>query len=72
MGHKKKECTERPRKTGARFTQKQIAADDVVKDVPESWEIKRDRWNGFTADMYKSVMEDFQQYDEIKKKVKGE
>jgi pre-mRNA-processing factor SLU7 len=52
MGHSKKECTERPRRLGARFTQKGIASDDVVRDVRMDWEVKRDRWNGFTPEMY--------------------
>lgn len=72
MGHKKKQCTERPRKIGAVFTNKAIAADDIVKQVGDSWEIKRDRWNGFTSEMYRDVIEDFQQYEEVRKKVKGE
>jgi pre-mRNA-processing factor SLU7 len=52
MGHSKKDCTERPRKVAAKYTSKHIAADDVLKDVKMSWDSKRDRWNGFTPEMY--------------------
>lgn len=52
MGHNRKECTERPRKTVARFTNKNIASDDIVKDLKMDWEIKRDRWKGYTPEMY--------------------
>ena len=54
MTHKKKDCVERPRKTGARFTGKDIKADEVVVDVNLGFEGKRDRWNGV-------VIEDVQQ-----------
>jgi pre-mRNA-processing factor SLU7 len=72
MGHARKECTERPRKLGAKFSNKLIASDDVVKDIRMNWEVKRDRWNGYTPEMYGEVIEDFSQYEEIRKKVKGE
>ena len=63
MGHSRKECTERPRKQAAKFTNKNIAADDILKDVRMSWEIKRDRWNGYTPEMYGEVVEDYKKYD---------
>jgi hypothetical protein len=51
------ECTERPRKSIAKFSNRNIAADDVVKDLKLDWEGKRDRWNGFDTDMFKEVIE---------------
>lgn len=36
-----------------------------------NWEIKRDRWNGYTPDMYGEVIEDFKKYEDVRKKVKG-
>lgn len=72
MGHNKKQCTERPRKAGARFTNTKIAADDVVKEIPATWEVKRDRWNGYTPEMYKEVIDDFSKYEQVRKKIKGD
>lgn len=44
MGHNKKciwfiilECTERPRKIGAKFTNTNIAADDIVQNLKFNW-----------------------------------
>jgi pre-mRNA-processing factor SLU7 len=72
MGHSRKDCTERPRKLAARFTSKNIASDDVVRDIRMNWEIKRDRWNGYTPEMYGEVIEDYRKYEEARKKVKGD
>ena len=49
MTHKKKDCLSRPRKTGAKFTGKNIEADEAVQDVQLGWDAKRDRWNGYDA-----------------------
>lgn len=57
MGHTKKDCTERPRKLNAKFTQRNIAADDIVNDLKLNWESKRDRWNGFEPEMYREVID---------------
>ena len=43
----------------------------MVKNVGDSWEVKRDRWNGFTPEMYKEVMNDFNGFEEVRKLVKG-
>ncbi len=72
MGHNKKQCTQRPRKTGARFTNTKIAADDFIKEIPTTWEVKRDRWNGYTPEMYKEVIDDFSKYEQVRKKIKGD
>ena len=56
MGHKRKECTERPRKIAAKFNARNIASDDIVKDVNLNWEAKRDRWNGYDAEMYQKFI----------------
>eukprot|EP01061_Rhynchopus_euleeides_P042472 TRINITY_DN7409_c0_g3_i1.p1 TRINITY_DN7409_c0_g3~~TRINITY_DN7409_c0_g3_i1.p1 ORF type:complete len:652 (+),score=312.38 TRINITY_DN7409_c0_g3_i1:80-2035(+) len=50
MTHKKKDCVERPRKVGAKFTGKDIRPDEMVRDVNLSFEGKRDRWNGVVLD----------------------
>ncbi|KAL1858344.1 mRNA splicing protein [Diaporthe australafricana] len=70
MGHKAKECLERPRKTGAKFTGKNIQADDVVQDVHLSWDAKRDRWNGYEAKDYKHIVEEYDQMAELKRQMR--
>jgi len=48
MTHKKKDCMERPRKVGAKFSGAQIAPDEFVQpDLKLDFDGKRDRWNGY-------------------------
>ncbi|KAF2709455.1 pre-mRNA-splicing factor SLU7 [Pleomassaria siparia CBS 279.74] len=70
MTHKKKDCLSRPRKAGAKWTGKNIEADEVVQDVQLGWDAKRDRWNGYDAEDYEQVIETYNELEEIKKKVK--
>ncbi|KAH7126952.1 Pre-mRNA splicing Prp18-interacting factor-domain-containing protein [Dendryphion nanum] len=71
MTHKKKDCLSRPRKTGARWTGKNIEADELVEDVQLGWDAKRDRWNGYDADEYNAVIEEYNEIEEMKKKSKA-
>ena len=58
MSHKTKDCMERPRAKGAKWTNKHIAADEKVEDIQlETYEARRDRWNGYDAAEYARVME---------------
>jgi pre-mRNA-processing factor SLU7 len=74
MTHKTKECLSRPRAKGAKWTGKDIQADEVVQAVDLGWDAKRDRWNGYDSKEYKAVVEDYAQLEEVKKKAaeKGE
>ena len=48
--HKVKECMERPRKIGAKYTNKDIARDEINTEDQElklGYQAKRDRWNGY-------------------------
>jgi pre-mRNA-processing factor SLU7 len=57
MTHKPRECLERPRKLGAKFTGKHIAADDKIQHLAiKHYEAKRDRWNGYDAEDYKKLI----------------
>ena len=56
LTHKVKDCLERPRPKGAKFTNKNIAADDLIQDVQSAtFDAKRDRWNGYDAKEYSTV-----------------
>ena len=68
MSHKAKDCLSRPRAKGARWTGRDIEADEVVQDVRLGWDAKRDRWNGFDAREYMSVVNDFNEMDELRQK----
>ena len=53
MTHKTKDCLERPRTKGAKFTNKHIAADEKVESIDlDTFEAKRDRWNGYDTSDY--------------------
>ena len=67
MTHKSKDCLERRRKHGAKWTGKNIAADEVVQDVKLGWDAKRDRWNRFEAGQYQEVVDDYNALEDVKK-----
>ncbi|KAG7127014.1 Pre-mRNA-splicing factor SLU7 like protein [Verticillium longisporum] len=68
MTHKAKDCLSRPRAKGAKWTGRDIQADEVIQDVKLGWDAKRDRWNGYDSKEYRSVVEDFNQMEELRKK----
>ena len=72
MSHKEKDCLQRKRKKGAKWTGRDIAADEKVEDVRLGWDAKRDRWNGFTAEEYGEVVEEYNALEELKKQANGE
>lgn len=71
LTHKTKECLSRPRAKGARWTGKDIQADEVVQDMELGWDAKRDRWNGYDAEQYRNVTEEWEELENLKKKLKG-
>ncbi|KAL8661361.1 MAG: hypothetical protein Q9202_005663 [Teloschistes flavicans] len=71
MTHKTKECLSRPRAKGAKWTGKDIQADEAVQDVQLGWDAKRDRWNGYDATEYRTVIKEYQELEDLKKSVKG-
>ena len=71
MTHKTKECLSRPRKQGAKWTGKDIQADEVVQDVELGWDAKRDRWNGYDAREYKAVVEEYEELENLRRLAKG-
>lgn len=72
MTHKAKDCLSRPRKAGAKWTGRDIAADEVVQDVKLGWDAKRDRWNGYDPTEYNAVIEEYNELEEMRKKLKGD
>ncbi|KAK9870468.1 hypothetical protein WA026_008027 [Henosepilachna vigintioctopunctata] len=73
MTHKRKDCVERPRKVGAKFSNAKIAADEFVqKNLLLSYDGKRDRWSGYEPSEHKSVIEEFQKVEEAKRQLKSD
>jgi pre-mRNA-processing factor SLU7 len=72
MSHKTKECLSRPRKLGARWTGKDIQADEVIQKVELGWDAKRDRWNGYDASEYQEVVREYEELEVLKRKAKEE
>lgn len=73
MTHKKKDCLERPRKIGAKYTNSDIAPDEMIlPDIDHNFDSKRDRWSGYEPEMYKQTIEEFNKVEETKRKLKEE
>ena len=71
MTHKKKDCLSRPRAKGAKWTGKDIQADEVIQDVTLTWDAKRDRWKGYKAEEYQAVVEEYNQMEELRKQMQA-
>lgn len=72
MGHKKKECMERPRKVGAKYNALNIAPDDVeLPSLQLDFDGKRDRWNGFDPQEYTAVVEEHKKVEDYKRQIKA-
>ncbi|KAK4102757.1 hypothetical protein N658DRAFT_522773 [Parathielavia hyrcaniae] len=72
MGHRKKECLERPRKVGAKFTGRDIQADRTVRDVKLGYEAKRDVWAAYDPKQYQEVVEEYNLIEEARRKLQGQ
>ena len=71
MTHKTKDCLERPRSKGAKWTGKGIAADDLVQDLGDrTFEAKRDRWNGYLPEDWIKQAEKFEKISEIRRETR--
>ncbi|XP_062250159.1 pre-mRNA-splicing factor SLU7 [Platichthys flesus] len=71
--HKKKDCLERPRKVGARFTGSGIAPDEhsqVLLDL--DYDGKRDRWNGYDPEDHHRIVEEYAKVDLAKRTLKAQ
>lgn len=69
--HTKKDCVERPRAVSARQNGKNLMPDEYVQDLELNYEGKRDRWNGFQADDYKQVIEEWEKVEAERRRAKA-
>ncbi|RWS15900.1 Pre-mRNA-splicing factor SLU7-like protein [Dinothrombium tinctorium] len=73
MTHKAKDCMERPRKVGAKFSGQGFAPDEVlIPSTKLDYDGKRDRWNGYDPLMYDQVVEEYSKVEEAKRQLKEE
>ncbi|CAK1541881.1 unnamed protein product [Leptosia nina] len=72
LTHKKKDCLERPRKIGAKFTNAGIAPDEFNQpNLNLSYDGKRDRWNGYDPAEHKAIIEEYQKVEEAKREMRA-
>ncbi|KAK4054651.1 mRNA splicing protein [Microbotryomycetes sp. JL221] len=81
MSHKTKDCLERPRKIGAKFSGKDIAPDEIIHDGEKhlnflegqgDYDAKRDRWDGYDPSSHKQVVEEYEALEEARRKLREE
>eukprot|EP01102_Stenamoeba_stenopodia_P009614 TRINITY_DN2849_c0_g2_i1.p1 TRINITY_DN2849_c0_g2~~TRINITY_DN2849_c0_g2_i1.p1 ORF type:complete len:542 (+),score=184.81 TRINITY_DN2849_c0_g2_i1:13-1638(+) len=72
MTHQAKDCCERPRKLGAKWTGKDLQADEIVTDLALDFDGKRDRWNGYDSGMHLKVVEQYMKINEERKKKRSQ
>lgn len=73
MTHKKKDCFEKPRKIGAKYTGKVVAHDEFVQpNIVTDYDGKRDRWSGYDPAAHREIIEEYQKVEEAKQKLKAE
>ncbi|XP_046858594.1 pre-mRNA-splicing factor SLU7-like [Xenia sp. Carnegie-2017] len=61
--HKKKDCLERPRRVGAKFTGEDIKPDEYVPEQHSfDYDGKRDRWVGYDPEEHQRVLEEYQKW----------
>ncbi|XP_006897113.1 PREDICTED: pre-mRNA-splicing factor SLU7 [Elephantulus edwardii] len=73
MTHKKKDCFERPRRVGAKFTGTNIAPDEHVQpQLTFDYDGKRDRWNGYNPEEHMTIVEEYAKVDLAKRTLKAQ
>ncbi|EFN89099.1 pre-mRNA-splicing factor Slu7 [Harpegnathos saltator] len=73
MTHKRKECMERPRKVGAKYTNFKIAPDEFTQpELSMDYDGKRDRWAGYDPSEHRAIVEEYQKVEEAKRQMRAE
>ncbi|XP_071375940.1 pre-mRNA-splicing factor SLU7-like [Centroberyx affinis] len=73
MTHKKKDCLERPRKVGAKFTGSGMAPDEHSQvQLALDYDGKRDRWNGYDPEDHQRIVEEYAKVDLAKRTLKAQ
>lgn len=73
MSHQVVDCLERPRKKGAKWSNRDIAPDEfLMGQKPSDWDGKRDRWDGYDPSEHKKVVEEHQALEKARQKMREE
>ncbi|KAG6837494.1 hypothetical protein H0H93_008419 [Arthromyces matolae] len=72
MTHKRADCMERPRKKGAKYTNENIQADEIIQDISTGYAAKRDRWNGYDAGEHQAIYEEYAAVEAARQKLREE
>ncbi|KAI0270772.1 pre-mRNA-splicing factor SLU7 [Russula aff. rugulosa BPL654] len=72
MTHKRQDCLERPRKKGAKYTNKNIARDEVIQNIEAGYDAKRDRWNGYDPAEHKRIYEEYEAVEMERQRLREE
>ncbi|ROL47143.1 Pre-mRNA-splicing factor SLU7 [Anabarilius grahami] len=71
--HKKKDCLERPRKVGAKFSGTGMAPDEHQQiQLSMDYDGKRDRWNGYDPEEHMRIVEEYSKVDLAKRTLKAQ
>ena len=72
MTHKRQDCLERPRKKGAKFTNRDIAPDEIIQHIEAGYDAKRDRWNGYDPAEHKKIYEEYEAVETERQRLREE
>ena len=72
MTHKKQDCLERPRKKGAKYTNRDIAPDEMTQDIEAGYDAKRDRWNGYDPAEHKQIYDEYEAVEAERQRLREE
>jgi pre-mRNA-processing factor SLU7 len=70
MTHKTKECVDRPRKVGAKYTGSDLKSDEFLVEGPQDFDGKRDRWASYDPSEYEQVVKNYEKIEEERRKLK--
>ncbi|CAG8592348.1 5561_t:CDS:2, partial [Acaulospora morrowiae] len=71
MTHKTKDCMDRPRKSGAKWTGQDIKPDEIIQEIDLDYDSKRDRWNGYDPSEHAKIYEEYEKIEEARRKLKA-
>lgn len=70
LTHKTKECVDRPRKVGAKYSGIDLKPDEFLVEGPQDFDGKRDRWASYDPKEYDEVVKTYESIEEERRKFK--
>uniref|UniRef100_A0A1B6E267 Pre-mRNA-splicing factor SLU7 n=1 Tax=Clastoptera arizonana TaxID=38151 RepID=A0A1B6E267_9HEMI len=71
--HKRKDCMERPRKIGAKYSGAFLAPDEFIQpELDRDYDGKRDRWSGYDPSQHRAIIEQYHKIEEAKRQLRAE